>query len=112
MAIQIFTRGVRPVHRSLLPALKPLFPDTRFSVDYATPGEVRIDYAGNWGAIDTGAIQAAIDAADDDTPQVQARDEIETDIKFKALVLWVAQLHGKTPAEARAEVRAILQGLT
>lgn len=30
---------------------------------------------------------------------------------FRALVLWVAQLHGLTPAQARDQLRTILAGL-
>ena len=98
---------------ALYAALTPLMGGEAFHVKLR-PGVGQVDVgADSFAGVNLAAVQAAIDGV----PTFSAvrrrrdRDVLETDHKYRALVIWIGQLHGKTPAEARTELRAILQGL-
>jgi hypothetical protein len=64
-------------------------------------------------AAEIAATQAAAtaEAAAQAAAAADAKDMTKFDNKLKALALWVAQLHGKTPVQAKNEIKAILDTL-
>ena len=107
-----FPRATRPFLNGLANDLRPLF-DTSFTWYLRVePGAVLVFYAGPWGGVDTNAVASAIASADEDTEKRRARETLESDIPLRVLARYIGQLHGKTPAAVRSDLRSILQNLS
>lgn len=112
MSIRTFARPTPIDLDDLADRVRAQFPSAAWSMIHRE-GAVEIDYEGDWGAINVPAVQADVDAVPIHTEARKTLRAIATDdMRFRVLVLWIAQLHGKTPAEAKAELLAILNGLT
>lgn len=107
--------GGAPAFTDVVAAVNPLLPESpHIRPPDRTAGEIHLAIS-DWTSVDLVALQAALDALPADTPDAarrrQARAAVESTVAFKAVVLWIAGLHGKTPLEARDEIRAIIDTL-